>query len=216
MNKNPIDIKTERLNNILGKPPKMILKYGISILIVVLLVVIFITWTLRSANSLRSYIVFLDNNPPYIVKSSIYEGSEKAFLKSENIIKGETNASDFSLYDRIYKNNDTLIFVPLNKNDLLGKIYLTKEEAAKVTLDQKVEIKWLYLNEAIDLGVTGIVEKINYIDVLNIYEILVRCKRGHANLEECLSISNSLVFIADIQMDRVSILNRLLNIKSFE
>ncbi len=134
--KNKIEIRSEEVKDILGRPPKWMIRWGITIIFVILVVILAGSWVFKYPDIVTSKILITTQNPPspVIVKisgkiehlfvtdnQSVFPGTALAVIENpadyEDIIEVKNFLKIFN-----NKNIDSFNSKSLNKNLKLGEV----------------------------------------------------------------------------------------------
>ena len=132
------NIKSEKVQEILGQIPGRIVRIGTSLIFVFIALLITASWFFKYPDIIRTSVVILTKNPPATIVTKSYGNIEKIFIKdNQHITPGEKlavieNTSDFNdvfimenLVDSIRKNDclfDTVSFITFNTELHLGDV----------------------------------------------------------------------------------------------
>ncbi|MDR2651624.1 MAG: hypothetical protein LBC68_04850 [Prevotellaceae bacterium] len=152
-----IELRSEKVRNIIGKIPPILVRYGISIVAVTLLVLFIISVIIPYRETLNLSISIHEKSNMKLIKS-VHSGtiiidtvgSQKdtlqAYMQNKNniyeVCKCAINNILYSVKSKQFVNKDELLFIinPANNYEIFGIADITKNDSEKIKTGQIVNI----------------------------------------------------------------------------
>lgn len=85
-----IELRSESVQDILASPPKWIIRWGNTLVFLILILILIISYIIKYPEFVAAPIVVTSENPPEKIEARINSRIEKIFIKDhQNIRKGE-------------------------------------------------------------------------------------------------------------------------------
>ncbi|OQX79310.1 MAG: hypothetical protein B6D61_03800 [Bacteroidetes bacterium 4484_249] len=208
---NKIEIRTEEIDEILGKTPNSIIRWGITVIFVIVVFLLIGSWFFKYPDFINSNIEITTTNPPAEIIAKTSGKLEYIFVTDNQYVsKGDILAviQNPAQYNDIAK----LISIMQQASTLVGKLLLPVQGSGKVKTGQKVNIKLLnypYMEYGM---VSGIISKISLVPNDSFYYVEVKFPSGlKTNYGKTLQFSQILQGSAEIITNDIRLLHRFLN-----
>ncbi|MDA3779403.1 MAG: HlyD family efflux transporter periplasmic adaptor subunit [Bacteroidales bacterium] len=206
---NKIEIRSEEVKDILGRPPKWMIRWGITIIFIIIVVILVGSWVFKYPDIVTSKILLTTQNPPSPVRAKVAGKIDRLFVYDKQKVHSGTalavieNPADYKNITQVksilkfFKNSniDNFNLKSLNKNMKLGEVQPYYSSFIKSIEDYTYFNKLAYYKKKIEASTNELQKRKEYLTKLNNQKVILL---EEYRLEKKQKQRDSLLFVQEV------------------